>query len=281
MLLRCDERERNGPIPFLPKLEFIKIETLHIGDYIISEGDNIEFLFERKTWSDLAASLKDGRYESQSRKMKELDCKKIIIIEGKIGYKRDTVISGIEFFKLDAARRKYIMEGYSVIQTKDAQATAVFLVDFFKQFEAMQIKTGSKCNISEAKTKKKKTIEEQRDEIWLSIKGIGPTLLPVIKEKYKLGDILAKKIQVAELAELKYTSGRKIGIKSAEKIIAYDDLTVLSAFQGISKDSAKYILKSHTVAALVQMPERELSEVYKSDSRRLGIIAENIISVVF
>ena len=39
------------------------IETLPIGDIIISENETDRLILERKSLGDLAASIKDGRYE--------------------------------------------------------------------------------------------------------------------------------------------------------------------------------------------------------------------------
>ena len=57
----------------------ITIKQLDIGDIIIEN-----YLIERKTISDLAASIKDGRLREQKYRMKELNKKIIYIIEGTI-----------------------------------------------------------------------------------------------------------------------------------------------------------------------------------------------------
>jgi ERCC4-type nuclease len=47
-------------------------EQLPLGDIIINDGQNDLLIIERKTLSDLAASIKDGRYEEQSYRLKNL-----------------------------------------------------------------------------------------------------------------------------------------------------------------------------------------------------------------
>jgi ERCC4-type nuclease len=47
-------------------------EQLPLGDIIINDGENDLLIIERKTVSDLAASIKDGRYEEQSYRLKNL-----------------------------------------------------------------------------------------------------------------------------------------------------------------------------------------------------------------
>ena len=56
-------------IPSYKELEIV-VESLPLGDVIIC-GNNKEekILIERKSLSDLAASIKDGRYEEQSYRL--------------------------------------------------------------------------------------------------------------------------------------------------------------------------------------------------------------------
>ena len=66
------------------KPEFIEYSQLSLGDIIIKEGDTIHFIIERKTLSDLAHSIKDGRYHEQKYRLLEHFPKESIIylIEG-------------------------------------------------------------------------------------------------------------------------------------------------------------------------------------------------------
>ena len=70
------------------KLYKIKIEQLHIGDIVIEDdsGKTI-IIFERKTLNDLAASIKDGRYNEQSFRLDKEQIHNhniVYIIEGDI-----------------------------------------------------------------------------------------------------------------------------------------------------------------------------------------------------
>jgi ERCC4-type nuclease len=57
------------------KFKNIKLisETLPLGDIIVNDGENDCIIVERKTLSDLAASIKDGRYEEQSYRLNGLN----------------------------------------------------------------------------------------------------------------------------------------------------------------------------------------------------------------
>jgi crossover junction endonuclease MUS81 len=76
--------------------------NLELGDIVIRRGDDVLVVFERKTWSDLAASIKDGRYHNQKRfLMAAHDVSKIYyIIEGAGDFNESStvnvVVNGID-----------------------------------------------------------------------------------------------------------------------------------------------------------------------------------------
>ena len=67
--------------PFIVALE---IAQLAIGDMEIYIGDELRFVWERKTFQDLLSSIKDGRYEEQSHRLIHTygPSKVIYLIEG-------------------------------------------------------------------------------------------------------------------------------------------------------------------------------------------------------
>ena len=81
MIIKIDTREHElfkkceSTIAAVPKFKDIKLisETLPLGDIIINDGTNDCIIIERKTLSDLAASIKDGRYEEQSYRLNGLN----------------------------------------------------------------------------------------------------------------------------------------------------------------------------------------------------------------
>jgi len=80
MIIKIDTREQElfkkceSTISAFPKFADIKLvsETLPLGDIIINDGINDCIIIERKSLSDLAASIKDGRYEEQSYRLNGL-----------------------------------------------------------------------------------------------------------------------------------------------------------------------------------------------------------------
>jgi ERCC4-type nuclease len=95
MIIKIDTREQElfkrceATIAAVPKFADIKLisETLPLGDIIINDGINDCIIIERKTFSDLAASIKDGRYEEQSYRLNGLQHHNhniVYLIEGDI-----------------------------------------------------------------------------------------------------------------------------------------------------------------------------------------------------
>lgn len=279
MELICDSRELKI-IHLLEKYKIIK-EQLTVGDFAIKFNGEIKFVFERKTWKDFAASIRDGRLESQSKNLLSLGCSIYIIFEGAAFYSDETVIGGMEFKKLDAMRRKLMMIGIPHIQTKNLQGTADFLINFSEQYSLTKEKTAG-IQVDKIKERKCKTLDEIHETVWLSISGVGKSLLDQFKQ-FKLADLFTKSISPQILSELKYnTSNRKLGIKCAEKILKLEKPEkILSSIHGVSLKSAAYILKSNNLASLAGMQELELGKIMKSEKKIVGAKLARLLYLVF
>jgi ERCC4-type nuclease len=95
MIIKIDTREQElfkkceATINSVPKFKDIQLisENLPLGDIIINDGINDYIIIERKTLTDLAASIKDGRYEEQSYRLNGINHHNhniIYLIEGDI-----------------------------------------------------------------------------------------------------------------------------------------------------------------------------------------------------
>lgn len=139
MLIKIDTRERElikkceDLLVAVPAFKELKIEVhqLPLGDIIIcSNGQTDNILVERKTLSDLAASIKDGRYEEQSYRLNGLPLHNhniVYLIEGDLGkfnsfkerIDRQTIYSAmfsINYFK-----------GFSLMRTNTMDETAFMI----------------------------------------------------------------------------------------------------------------------------------------------------------
>jgi len=105
--------------------DYISIEKkqLDIGDIIIS--CNTKYIFERKTVSDLLASVKDGRYQEQKYRLLSSGSHITYIIEG------DNILSTRQF-KKDLLSSIYLYsifrDNIHLVFTNDVEETATFIL---------------------------------------------------------------------------------------------------------------------------------------------------------
>ena len=138
MLIKIDTRETElfkkceGFITSTPKFKDLKIisETLPLGDIIINDGTNDCVIIERKTLADLAASIKDGRYEEQSYRLNGIQHHNhniIYLIEGDIT-RFNTFKERIDKQTLYSAMFSInYFKGFSVMRTNTLEETAYII----------------------------------------------------------------------------------------------------------------------------------------------------------
>jgi ERCC4-type nuclease len=151
------------------KCNKMKIEQLHIGDVVFqNESGTPVLIFERKTLMDLAASIKDGRYNEQSFRLdRELTHNHniIYIIEGDIErynekrthISKKTLISSM--FSL------LYYKGFSVLRTNTICETADTIVFFADKYD--------KTCINEKNRKPYYELTKQDDDNITTISVIG------------------------------------------------------------------------------------------------------------
>lgn len=183
-LILADTREGNGANPYLGpvisennktnsklsktvgggNIKF-KIKQITVGDYCIfiknklNTKDLLAMVIERKTWKDLAASIKDNRMLSQHKKLIEIQktkgCKLLYIIEGKFNYKDDFKVGNIPFKNLHAKLRHNIIRDIPFIQSKSEDHTAKIIVDMardlLKMYSTDEVNFPlQECNLTDA-----------------------------------------------------------------------------------------------------------------------------------
>ena len=164
MLIKIDTREQElftkcqQTIEAVPKFKDIKImsQTLPLGDIIINDGTNDCVIIERKTFTDLAASIKDGRYEEQSYRLNGLQHHNhniIYLIEGDI-HRFNTFKERIDKQTLYSAMFSInYFKGFSVMRSNNLEETSMIvcnmvykLVGGLKSGKTAFYKTLDKCN---------------------------------------------------------------------------------------------------------------------------------------
>jgi ERCC4-type nuclease len=105
-------------------------EQLPLGDVIINDGTNDCIIIERKTFADLAASIKDGRYDEQSLRLNGLPHHNhniIYLLEGDIN-RLNSFKSSIDKQTLYSAMFSInYFKGFSVMRTNNIDETAIIL----------------------------------------------------------------------------------------------------------------------------------------------------------
>jgi len=126
---------------------YLEKKTLLIGD-IILETDNGETIciFERKTFADLLASIKDGRYEEQSLRLKHtsgIHSHNIIyLLEGMFSQLRSpqekqviySAMASIQFYK-----------GFTSLRTSSLQETAELIIHYADKIHRNHCKNEKIC----------------------------------------------------------------------------------------------------------------------------------------
>jgi ERCC4-type nuclease len=139
MKIRVDNREQDllkhireliVNIPLFKDLE-VQVENLPLGDIIISNNVEDKLFIERKSINDLAASIKDGRYEEQSYRLNGLNHPNhniIYLIEGdvnRINRFKDNKMEKLTLYSSIFSLNYY--KGFSVIRTFSIDETAIFV----------------------------------------------------------------------------------------------------------------------------------------------------------
>lgn len=194
-----DQRERNAELlnSLYDAGVDARIETLDVGDYIISD----RLCVERKTVQDFEKSIIDGRLFDQVERMKQYYELPIIVIEGdkdEFRLKHNSINGAIISV--------YIRYGIPVLASNSPQDTAAIILTMAKQ-EQNGVREPTKKNGRHAFSE-----QEYMENVVGNIKGVGPVLARALLKYF--GNINA--IASAETKEL--IKVNKIGKKKAELI---------------------------------------------------------------
>lgn len=140
MHLIFDERETtlyDKCVELLPKFDptiRISKKVLTLGDILLQNSEveqKIEYLFERKSLSDLVASIKDGRYEEQSYRLihasNVVPARIMYLIEGMFSQIRNPQEKKMIYSGMTSLSA---FKGFQVLRTCSLTETAEFLLHF-------------------------------------------------------------------------------------------------------------------------------------------------------
>ena len=140
MLIKLDTREAAlyqqlsyliSVIPVFKSIE-LKLETLPIGDVIISDGTTEKLIIERKCTTDLLSSIKDGRYEEQSYRLNGLihhNHNIIYLVEGDVNkpnrFKPNNELEKLTLYSAMFSLNYY--KGFSVFRSFSLEESAIII----------------------------------------------------------------------------------------------------------------------------------------------------------
>lgn len=172
MKIICDEREtalynklleiNTPPNPLLT----IEKKVLHLGD-IVFEGNNGDhvLLFERKTFSDLLASIRDGRYDEQSYRL--IHCGEyhphniVYLIEGAMSTVRSANEQNLIYSAITSLNQ---FKGFSVMRTNSVGESALYIMQSAIKMHK-DIEKGKCQKYTAIKPKVETEIEQQDTQI--------------------------------------------------------------------------------------------------------------------
>lgn len=223
----------------------ITVEMLDLGDIVFRRGEEIILILERKTITDLKASITDGRAREQKARLLNsgIALNRIIyLIEGSLDKALDAKIQGVPVSTLlGSLINTQLRDGIHIYRTNSVKETANFLRKLFDKlnkdgdqyFKQAECITASKY----AGTLKKKKKANMTKEVWFisqlalipqvtekvsaEIIKVYPTVKTLLK-KYAETDEKDRPKMLAEIRiPLSTGKQRRLGDKISEKIYHY------------------------------------------------------------
>jgi ERCC4-type nuclease len=199
-----------------------EVKQLDVGDFIIYNGESPYAIFERKTYADLVASLKDGRLKEQSHRLKNFGCPVVYIIEG---VRPKVELAGMPVATIDTIIYGLVFrDGYRVVYTTDPGHTAAMFVKVMSKMAAgdyTETSDRTTAIVNASLAKKTGITGRTCYVIQLSqIPGVSITMAKVIADRFKTMRDLILNATVKELSEIKINN-RRLGKIIAARIISY------------------------------------------------------------
>lgn len=289
-----------------------KIQRNEVGDYAICYKGYILMIIERKTWEDLAASMRDGRKNNVQKLIavrEKTGCQIAYLIEGNATPSFDKKYGRLPVKNLRAhLDHLAIRDGIHMLYSKDLEYTANRLFelaynysttkDVLKTIDEMESTEKSGGSESKELVTKQDTAESKitiNEQILRSLPGVGSIISSILAENNITLYKLYYEPDADALAGYKYATGAAIGLEKAKKIIAgvkrtfesgsdashKSRLKILSCIPLISKATAEKILDEINLLDIIDgsMTQNELSSFQKTAKTKLGTkAAGNIIN---
>ena len=311
-----DDREHNV-IPYFKSYKFppnveYEVSRINYGDYSIIYKNTLIFLIERKTWSDLASSIKDGRKNNVDKLIKmrnDTGCQLIYLIEGNPIPSRSSKFGRIPYKNLRShLDHLAFRDNIHIMHSKNQHDTVVRIVEIIQNYSTIKF-----CNTikTDQTDQPEQTNQTNQTEIIRNLKTIQVVsditiiyklwcCVPYITEKtacmfincnYHISDLILGKISKDDIYKMKYPNDFIIGKRSTKiwnnsrptDINKKIFIKMLSQINGITKQTASIILDIISIEDLMmnRITVDTLSKIKKTETRKLGITVANKIIKYF
>lgn len=284
-----------------------KIQRNEVGDYAITYKGYILVLIERKTWVDLAASLRDGRKENVQKLLsvrEKTGCQVGYLIEGDATPRFDKTFGRLPLKNLRShLDHLSFRDGIHMFYSKDPEYTANRLFELAQNYLSMkevikEIDSLDTVDSNDSSLKEKQvTGIAVNEQLLRCIPGIGSVISAILAEEgITLPKLYMEKCSIDSIAGLKYTSGSLVGLDKAKKVCKIKDIIdsnsiannkvkvrMLSSIPLISKSTAEKIIETVELSKVItgEVTCDEIAEIKKSEKIRIGPkAAKNITDVL-
>ena len=300
-----DTRERNV-IPFFtivsppPNITF-SVQQINVGDYSINYNGYILFIIERKTWKDLASSMRDGRKNNVNKMIKvreETGCQLIYLIEGNPIPNPKTKFCRVPYKSLRShLDHLSFRDGIHIIHTKNQKNTVERIYEMIQNYltikpsplleiDNLEATDEKKGNEEKLKEKIEETPEAIIYKIWCCFPNITEkTGSLFINKGYHISDLLLGNISKDDIYAMTYDNGYVIG-KRSEKIWNHSRINssnnkyfinMMFQIKGISKKTAEIIINEIDLKELFlgNITAENISKIKKTSNRMVGMKISN------
>jgi ERCC4-type nuclease len=224
MNIIIDNRERDLINIFNYNNQDIILKNLEIGDIIYKLDKDIIYIIERKTFNDLGASIKDGRYKEQKIRLLSNSNENIFyIIEGNF----DLCNTLNKKALLGSIINMIFRDNIKIIFSSNINQTYDILIQIKDKFNNGKFSKITKKDdyISSIKLNKKKNMNKRNCNIiqLATIPGISKNISTIILDKYNTIDNLIQefKIQGEYMLEKQNIGKKNLGKILSKKLYDY------------------------------------------------------------
>lgn len=289
---RANRRDRSGagPATWLDthaarrRVEVVG-ETLAIGDYLVFWYTELKILIERKTWDDLAASIKTGHLDEQLGRMQrvrdETGAAIVIMVEGR----RREAHGHIESRALQAKLDHIMLAGRAhIIYTETTEATVKRI---YELIDNVEVDERAPPQFAEANKILQLAKDHGPDQTLLDCLMAVPqvslsTARIMIARGWNILDLY--EADGATLAAISYPSGAHMGAARAKKISdAMGErrvwIKILECIHGVTRKTANAIFEAEPDP--YRWRADLLAAVAKTEKSRVGAaLAQRIITAL-